>query len=110
MQIQIQMQMQLQMQMQKQMEIQMQMQNTDTNANANANANTNTWNCRSHQSCCPGNAPQFALLVRHDTTTSMRPFEHSTGQLLWTDVGLSTTRQEGAATRICASVHSREHH
>ena len=66
--------------------------------------------CRSRQSCCPGDAHQFALLLRYDTTTSMRPFGHSTGQLLWTDVGLSTTRQEGAATRICATVHSREHH
>ena len=68
------------------------------------------YDCRSRQSCCPGDAHQFALLLRYDTTTSMRPFGHSTGQLLWTDVGLSTTRQEGAATRICATVHSREHH
>ena len=71
---------------------------------------SSAYDCRSRQSCCPGDAPQFALLLRYDTTTSMRPFGHSTGQLLWTDVGLSTTRQEGAATRICASVHSREHH
>ena len=31
----------------------------------------------------------------HDHETSMRPLVHTTGQLLWTDVGLSTTRQEG---------------
>ena len=35
-----------------------------------------------------------------NSTTSMRPLVHSYGQLLWTDEGLSTTRQEGAATRF----------
>ena len=40
----------------------------------------------------------------------MRPFVHSTGQLIWTDVGLSTAGQEGTATQICVTVHSREHH
>ena len=36
-------------------------------------------------------------------TTSMRPLV-----LCWTDVGLSTTGQEGSATRFCVKVHSRE--
>ena len=40
----------------------------------------------------------------------MRPLVHSYGQLLWTDVSLSTTWQEGTATQICVTVHSREHH
>ena len=44
-----------------------------------------------------------------NSTTSMRPLVHSCGQLLWTDVGLSTTRQEGTATRFCVTVHNREH-
>ena len=46
-----------------------------------------------------------------NSTTSIRPLVHSYsyGQLLWTDVGLSTTRQERAATRFCVTVHSREH-
>ena len=40
----------------------------------------------------------------------MRPLVHTTGQLLWTDVGLSTTRQEVAVTQTnCATVRSREH-
>ena len=48
--------------------------------------------------------------VHHDHETSMRSLVHTTGQLLWTDVGLSTTRQEGAATQtICATVRSCEH-
>ena len=39
----------------------------------------------------------------------MRPIVHSYCQLLWTDVGLSTTWQEGAATRFSVTVRSREH-
>ena len=39
----------------------------------------------------------------------MRPLVHSYGQPLSTDVGLSTTKQESAATRFCVTVHSREH-
>ena len=43
--------------------------------------------------------------------TSMRPFVHTTRHLHWTDVGLFTTRHEGAAAlQFCATVHSREHH
>ena len=44
-----------------------------------------------------------------NSTTSMRPLVHSCGHLLWTDEGLSTTRQEGAATRFGVTVHSRGH-
>ena len=42
--------------------------------------------------------------------TSMRPFVHSTRLLHWTDVGLLTSRHEGAAAlQFRATVHSREH-
>ena len=41
--------------------------------------------------------------------TSMRPFVHSTRHLHWTDVGLFTSRHEGAAAlQFRATVHSRE--
>ena len=41
---------------------------------------------------------------------SMRPFVHSTRHLHWTDVGLFTSRHEGAAAlQFRATVHSREH-
>ena len=49
--------------------------------------------------------------TRHNKTrqeTSIRPFVHSTAQLIWTGVVLSATRQEGAATQICVTIHSRE--
>ena len=42
--------------------------------------------------------------ANHGHETSMRALVHTTGQLLWTNVGLSTARQEGAATQtICAN-------
>ena len=42
--------------------------------------------------------------------TSMRPFVHSTRHLHWTDLGLFTSRHEGAAAlQFRATVHSREH-
>ena len=40
----------------------------------------------------------FFLTTIHDHETSMRPLVHTTGQPLWTDVGLSTTGLSGAAT------------
>ena len=56
---------------------------------------------------------EFSYVGTHITNTqetSMRPFVHSTRHLHWTDVGLFTSRHEGAAAlQFRAAVHSREH-
>ena len=57
----------------------------------------------SRYSCNPKICATLGARVKTRQETSMRPFVHSTGQLIWTDVGLSTTRQEGAATQICVT-------
>ena len=52
------------------------------------------------------------VLVSHTTwhETSMLRFVHSTRHLHWTDVGLFTSKHEGAAAlQFRAAVHSREH-
>ena len=38
--------------------------------------------------------------IRYETIKSMRPLVHSTGQLLWTDVGLSSTGKKGPRHEI----------